>query len=93
MPTLLILEDDPDVAQAARLALRKLAAVAVRTAPEALPAALDEVAPGVSAASPLPAPETRPTVELMARLSDRLDRATFHSLFTCSNFIWPFRLL
>ncbi|MFO0679727.1 MAG: hypothetical protein U0169_24590 [Polyangiaceae bacterium] len=33
--------------------------------------ALDEVAPGVSAASPLPAPETRPTVELMARLSDR----------------------
>ena len=47
MPTLLILEDDPDVAQAARLALRKLAAVAVRTAPEALPAALDEVAPDV----------------------------------------------
>ena len=44
---ILILDDDPDVALAARLALRKLGPVAVRHAPAELPAALDEVAPDV----------------------------------------------
>ncbi|MFG6467109.1 sigma-54-dependent transcriptional regulator [Roseateles sp. BYS87W] len=47
MPGILILDDDPDVALAARLALRKLGAVAVRHAPAELPAALDELAPDV----------------------------------------------
>ena len=47
MPGLLILDDDPDVALAARLALRRLAAVAVRHDPRELPAALDELAPDV----------------------------------------------
>lgn len=45
--TLLILDDDPDVALAARLALRKLGPVAVRHAPHELAAALDELAPQV----------------------------------------------
>jgi DNA-binding NtrC family response regulator len=45
--TILILDDDPDVALAARLALRKLSAVAVRHAPAELPQALDEIAPDV----------------------------------------------
>jgi DNA-binding NtrC family response regulator len=47
MPGLLILDDDPDVALAARLALRKLGAVAVRHSPAELKAALDEIAPDV----------------------------------------------
>ena len=47
MPGLLILDDDPDVALAARLALRKLGAVAVRHDPRELTAALDEIAPDV----------------------------------------------
>jgi len=47
MPGILILDDDPDVALAARLALRKLGPVAVRRAPAELPAALDEIAPDV----------------------------------------------
>ncbi|MDR7335782.1 sigma-54 dependent transcriptional regulator [Roseateles asaccharophilus] len=47
MSSLLILDDDPDVALAARLALRKLGAVAVRNDPRELWAALDEVAPDV----------------------------------------------
>ncbi|HEY1131522.1 MAG TPA: sigma-54 dependent transcriptional regulator [Roseateles sp.] len=47
MSGLLILDDDPDVALAARLALRKLAPVAVRHAPAELAAALDEIAPDV----------------------------------------------
>ncbi|RZL32729.1 MAG: sigma-54-dependent Fis family transcriptional regulator, partial [Rubrivivax sp.] len=47
MPGILILDDDPDVALAARLALRKLAAVAVRNEPRDLAAALDETAPDV----------------------------------------------
>ena len=47
MPGILILDDDPDVALAARLALRKLGAVAVRHSPAELPAALDEIAPDV----------------------------------------------
>lgn len=45
MPNILILEDDPDVAQAARLALRKLATVAVRQSPDELMPALDAIAP------------------------------------------------
>jgi DNA-binding NtrC family response regulator len=44
---ILILDDDPDVALAARLALRKLAPVAVRHAPAELMPALDEMAPDV----------------------------------------------
>jgi DNA-binding NtrC family response regulator len=44
---LLILDDDTDVALAARLALRKLAPVAVRHSPAELTAALDEIAPDV----------------------------------------------
>lgn len=47
MPGILILDDDPDVALAARLALRKLGPVAVRHAPAELPAALDDIAPDV----------------------------------------------
>ncbi|MFG6414560.1 sigma-54-dependent transcriptional regulator [Roseateles sp. DC23W] len=47
MPGILILDDDPDVALAARLALRRLGAVAVRHDPRELPAALDEIAPDV----------------------------------------------
>ena len=47
MPGLLILDDDPDVALAARLALRKLGPVAVRHDPRELMAALDEMAPDV----------------------------------------------
>ncbi|MFT7776127.1 sigma-54-dependent transcriptional regulator [Roseateles sp.] len=47
MSGLLILDDDPDVALAARLALRKLAPVAVRHSPAELTAALDEIAPDV----------------------------------------------
>jgi len=47
MSGILILDDDPDVALAARLALRKLATVAVRHSPAELPAALDEIAPDV----------------------------------------------
>jgi DNA-binding NtrC family response regulator len=47
MPGLLILDDDPDVALAARLALRRLGAVAVRHSPAELQAALDEIAPDV----------------------------------------------
>jgi DNA-binding NtrC family response regulator len=47
MSSLLILDDDPDVALAARLALRKLGAVAVRHTPAELHAALDELAPDV----------------------------------------------
>lgn len=47
MPGILILDDDPDVALAARLALRKLAAVAVRHSPAELMAALDEIGPDV----------------------------------------------
>ncbi len=47
MSGLLILDDDPDVALAARLALRRLAPVAVRHAPAELAAALDEIAPDV----------------------------------------------
>ena len=47
MPGILILDDDPDVALAARLALRKLGAVAVRHSPAELPSALDEIAPDV----------------------------------------------
>lgn len=47
MSGLLILDDDPDVALAARLALRKLAPVAVRNDPSELAAALDEIAPDV----------------------------------------------
>jgi DNA-binding NtrC family response regulator len=45
--TLLILDDDPDVALAARLALRRLGQVAVRHAPAELPAALDTLSPQV----------------------------------------------
>ena len=45
--SLLILDDDPDVALAARLALRRLGPVAVRHAPGELAAALDELAPQV----------------------------------------------
>jgi len=44
---ILILDDDPDVALAARLALRKLGPVAVRHSPAELAAALDEIAPDV----------------------------------------------
>lgn len=44
---ILILDDDPDVALAARLALRKLAPVAVRHEPGELATALDEIAPDV----------------------------------------------
>ncbi|WP_457444969.1 sigma-54-dependent transcriptional regulator [Roseateles sp. P5_E4] len=47
MPGILILDDDPDVALAARLALRRLGAVAVRNDPRELAAALDEMAPDV----------------------------------------------
>jgi DNA-binding NtrC family response regulator len=47
MPGLLILDDDPDVALAARLALRKLGAVVVRNDPRDLAAALDEIDPDV----------------------------------------------
>lgn len=47
MPGILILDDDPDVALAARLALRRLGPVAVRHAPGELPAALDDIAPDV----------------------------------------------
>jgi len=47
MSGLLILDDDSDVALAARLALRKLGPVAVRHDPAELPAALDEIAPDV----------------------------------------------
>ncbi|MFG6459118.1 sigma-54-dependent transcriptional regulator [Roseateles sp. BYS96W] len=47
MPGILILDDDPDVALAARLALRKLAAVTVRHSPDQLAAALDEIRPDV----------------------------------------------
>ncbi len=47
MSGLLILDDDPDVALAARLALRRLAAVAVRHDPRELMAALDDIAPDV----------------------------------------------
>ena len=47
MPGILILDDDPDVALAARLALRRLGAVAVRHTPAELPAALDETRPDV----------------------------------------------
>ena len=45
--SLLILDDDPDVALAARLALRRLGPVAVRHAPAELAPALDELAPQV----------------------------------------------
>lgn len=45
--TILILDDDLDVALAARLALRKLGPVAVRHAPAELIPALDEIAPDV----------------------------------------------
>ncbi|WP_235537854.1 sigma-54 dependent transcriptional regulator [Pelomonas sp. Root1217] len=47
MPGILILDDDPDVALAARLALRRLGVVAVRNDPRELSAALDEMAPDV----------------------------------------------
>ena len=47
MPGILILDDDPDVALAARLALRKLGAVVVRHDPRDLAAALDDIAPDV----------------------------------------------
>jgi DNA-binding NtrC family response regulator len=47
MPGLLILDDDPDVALAARLALRRLAPVAVRHDPRELAPALDDIAPDV----------------------------------------------
>lgn len=47
MPGILILDDDPDVALAARLALRRLGPVAARRAPAELAAALDEIAPDV----------------------------------------------
>lgn len=47
MSGILILDDDPDVALAARLALRRLGPVAVRHAPAELAAALDEIAPDV----------------------------------------------
>jgi DNA-binding NtrC family response regulator len=47
MPGILILDDDPDVALAARLALRKLGAVAVRHDPGELVTALDDVTPDV----------------------------------------------
>jgi DNA-binding NtrC family response regulator len=47
MAGILILDDDPDVALAARLALRKLGTVAVRHDPAALAQALDEIAPDV----------------------------------------------
>ena len=47
MPGLLILDDDPDVALAARLALRKLAPVAVRHSPQELTPALDDLHPDV----------------------------------------------
>ncbi|CAM4006633.1 sigma-54-dependent transcriptional regulator [Roseateles saccharophilus] len=47
MSGILILDDDPDVALAARLALRKLGAVSVRHQPRELAAALDEMAPDV----------------------------------------------
>jgi DNA-binding NtrC family response regulator len=47
MSGILILDDDPDVALAARLALRRLAPVAVRNDPRELAAALDEIAPDV----------------------------------------------
>ncbi|MDR7270808.1 DNA-binding NtrC family response regulator [Pelomonas saccharophila] len=47
MPGILILDDDPDVALAARLALRRLGGVAVRHEPGELAAALDEIAPDV----------------------------------------------
>jgi DNA-binding NtrC family response regulator len=47
MSGLLILDDDTDVALAARLALRKLGPVAVRHSPAELMAALDEIAPDV----------------------------------------------
>jgi len=45
--TILILDDDPDVALAARLALRRLAPVAMRHSPAELTAALDEIQPDV----------------------------------------------
>ncbi|WP_457417642.1 sigma-54-dependent transcriptional regulator [Roseateles sp. P5_E7] len=47
MSGILILDDDPDVALAARLALRKLGSVVVRNDPLDLAAALDEIAPDV----------------------------------------------
>jgi DNA-binding NtrC family response regulator len=47
MPGILILDDDPDVALAARLALRRLGAVVVRNAPTELATALDEIQPDV----------------------------------------------
>ncbi|MCE4555665.1 sigma-54-dependent transcriptional regulator [Roseateles cellulosilyticus] len=47
MPGILILDDDPDVALAARLALRRLASIAVRQAPGELAAVLDEMQPDV----------------------------------------------
>ena len=45
--SILILDDDPDVALAARLALRRLGPVAVRHSPAELPAALAELTPDV----------------------------------------------
>jgi len=47
MSGILILDDDPDVALAARLALRKLGSVVVRNDPRDLAAALDDIAPDV----------------------------------------------
>jgi DNA-binding NtrC family response regulator len=47
MSGLLILDDDDDVALAARLALRRLAPVALRQQPQELAAALDEITPDV----------------------------------------------
>ncbi|RZJ08694.1 MAG: sigma-54-dependent Fis family transcriptional regulator [Rubrivivax sp.] len=47
MPGILILDDDPDVALAARLVLRRLGSVVVRNDPRELAAALDEIAPDV----------------------------------------------
>ncbi|MFT7722401.1 MAG: sigma-54 dependent transcriptional regulator [Roseateles sp.] len=47
MAGILILDDDPDVALAARLALRRLGPVAVRHDPRELAAALDGIAPDV----------------------------------------------
>lgn len=47
MGRILILDDDADVALAARLALRRLGTVAVRQSPDGLAAALDEFAPDV----------------------------------------------
>jgi len=47
VPGILILDDDPDVALAARLALRRLGPVAVRHTPAELAAVLDDMAPDV----------------------------------------------